>query len=173
MAMVMVMVMMITMMMDCDYDYRRRVTLDHHNTPTQQCTRTAGSASRSCTRPAKTPTCTRAAASAGVPVRYIDGMSCLIHRSSLHPSFHRHSLPRHSLTVQSVEKILLSVVSMLAEPNDESPANIEAAVCRWFPLTNVSSHFALAEWMIQKIWRSDRQHFNRIVEDTVRRSLGL
>jgi ubiquitin-protein ligase len=30
--------------------------------------------------------------------------------------------------VQSVEKILLSVVSMLAEPNDESPANIEAAV---------------------------------------------
>jgi Ubiquitin-conjugating enzyme len=30
--------------------------------------------------------------------------------------------------VQSVEKILLSVVSMLAEPNIESPANIEAAV---------------------------------------------
>ena len=31
--------------------------------------------------------------------------------------------------MQSVEKILLSVVSMLAEPNIESPANIEAAVC--------------------------------------------
>jgi ubiquitin-protein ligase len=29
--------------------------------------------------------------------------------------------------VQSVEKILLSVVSMFAEPNVESPANIEAA----------------------------------------------
>jgi len=30
--------------------------------------------------------------------------------------------------VQSVEKILLSVLSMLAEPNDESGANIEACV---------------------------------------------
>jgi ubiquitin-protein ligase len=30
--------------------------------------------------------------------------------------------------VQSVEKILLSVVSMLAEPNDESGANIDACV---------------------------------------------
>lgn len=36
--------------------------------------------------------------------------------------------------VQSVEKILLSVVSMLAEPNDESGANIEAS----------------------KMWRNDR-----------------
>lgn len=32
--------------------------------------------------------------------------------------------------VQSVEKILLSVVSMLAEPNLESPANLDAAVRR-------------------------------------------
>jgi ubiquitin-protein ligase len=30
--------------------------------------------------------------------------------------------------VQSVEKILLSVMSMLAEPNDESGANIDACV---------------------------------------------
>ena len=29
--------------------------------------------------------------------------------------------------IQSVEKILISVMSMLAEPNDESPANVEAA----------------------------------------------
>ena len=29
--------------------------------------------------------------------------------------------------VQSIEKILISVVSMLAEPNDESPANVDAA----------------------------------------------
>jgi len=35
--------------------------------------------------------------------------------------------------VQSVEKILLSVVSMLAEPNDESGANIDASVRRRFP----------------------------------------
>jgi ubiquitin-protein ligase len=29
--------------------------------------------------------------------------------------------------IQSVEKILISVMSMLAEPNDESPANIDVA----------------------------------------------
>jgi ubiquitin-protein ligase len=29
--------------------------------------------------------------------------------------------------MQSIEKILISVVSMLAEPNDESPANVDAA----------------------------------------------
>ncbi len=32
------------------------------------------------------------------------------------------------MAVQSVEKILVSVMSMLAEPNDQSPANIDAAV---------------------------------------------
>jgi ubiquitin-conjugating enzyme E2 G2 len=31
------------------------------------------------------------------------------------------------LQVQSVEKVLLSVMSMLAEPNCESPANVDAA----------------------------------------------
>lgn len=30
---------------------------------------------------------------------------------------------------QSVEKVLLSVMSILAEPNEESPANVDAAVC--------------------------------------------
>jgi ubiquitin-conjugating enzyme E2 G2 len=29
--------------------------------------------------------------------------------------------------IQSVEKILISVMSMLAEPNDESPANVDCA----------------------------------------------
>ena len=32
------------------------------------------------------------------------------------------------LPVHTVESIVLSVISMLADPNDESPANIEAAV---------------------------------------------
>ena len=32
------------------------------------------------------------------------------------------------LPVHTVETILISVISMLAEPNDESPANVEAAV---------------------------------------------
>jgi ubiquitin-conjugating enzyme E2 G2 len=50
-----------------------------------------------------------------------------------------------------VEKILLSVVSMLAEPNDESGANIEAS----------------------KLWREDRTRFNQIVKNLVKESLGL
>lgn len=32
------------------------------------------------------------------------------------------------LPVHTVETILLSVISMLADPNDESPANVDAAV---------------------------------------------
>jgi ubiquitin-conjugating enzyme E2 G2 len=53
--------------------------------------------------------------------------------------------------VQSVEKVLLSVISMLAEPNDESPANVDAA----------------------KMWRENRQLFDLITEQTAQRSLGL
>lgn len=53
--------------------------------------------------------------------------------------------------VQSIEKVLLSVISMLAEPNPESPANIDAA----------------------KLWRDDLEGFNKKVEAEVRRSLGL
>lgn len=44
--------------------------------------------------------------------------------------------------VQSVEKILLSVISMLAEPNDESGANVDAS----------------------KMWREDRARFLKITE---------
>ena len=50
-----------------------------------------------------------------------------------------------------MEKILISVMSMLAEPNDESPANIEAA----------------------KMWRDRRAEFERTVREGVRRSLGM
>jgi ubiquitin-conjugating enzyme E2 G1 len=32
------------------------------------------------------------------------------------------------LPVHTVETILISVISMLADPNDESPANVDAAV---------------------------------------------
>ena len=53
--------------------------------------------------------------------------------------------------IQSVEKILLSVMSMLAEPNDESPANVEAGV-----------------W-----WRERRGSYEERVRGEVRRSLGL
>jgi ubiquitin-conjugating enzyme E2 G2 len=40
---------------------------------------------------------------------------------------------------------------MLAEPNDESPANVDAA----------------------KMWREDRTKFNDIARKTVRKSLNL
>ena len=53
--------------------------------------------------------------------------------------------------IQSVEKILISVMSMLAEPNDESPANVEAA----------------------KMWRERRPEFEKVVRDGVKRSFGL
>ena len=36
------------------------------------------------------------------------------------------------LPVHDVKSILISVISMLADPNDESPANIEAAVIVYF-----------------------------------------
>lgn len=53
--------------------------------------------------------------------------------------------------VQSVETILLSVISMLAEPNPESPANIDAA----------------------KLLREDKAAFDELVRRDVRASLGL
>lgn len=46
---------------------------------------------------------------------------------------------------------MISVMSMLAEPNDESPANVEAA----------------------KMWRERRADYERKVREEVRRSLGL
>ena len=38
------------------------------------------------------------------------------------------------LPVHTVETILISVISMLADPNDESPANVDAAVSFSFVL---------------------------------------
>jgi ubiquitin-conjugating enzyme E2 G2 len=40
---------------------------------------------------------------------------------------------------------------MLAEPNDESPANVDAA----------------------RMWREKRQEYEKIVRDNVKKSLGL
>lgn len=36
------------------------------------------------------------------------------------------------LPVHTVETILISVISMLADPNDESPANVDAAVSNMY-----------------------------------------
>jgi ubiquitin-conjugating enzyme E2 G2 len=53
--------------------------------------------------------------------------------------------------IQSVEKIPISVMSMLAEPNDESPANVDAA----------------------RMWRDKRKEYEDVVRGNVRKSLGL
>ena len=36
------------------------------------------------------------------------------------------------LPIHTVETIMISVISMLADPNDESPANVDAAVSAFF-----------------------------------------
>ncbi|CAE1155773.1 UBE2G2 [Acanthosepion pharaonis] len=86
------------------------------------------------------------------PNIYVDGRVCIsiLHAPGDDPMGYETSAERWS-PVQSVEKILLSVVSMLAEPNDESAANVDAA----------------------KTWREDRQRFNDIARRTVEKSLGL
>lgn len=52
------------------------------------------------------------------------------------------------LPVHTVETIIISVISMLAEPNDESPANVDAA----------------------KQWRESYPEFKRRVARVVRKS---
>ena len=42
------------------------------------------------------------------------------------------------LPVHTVETILISVISMLADPNDESPANVDAAVSNVLYCTNLN-----------------------------------
>lgn len=60
------------------------------------------------------------------PNIFPDGRVCIsiLHSPGDDPLGYESSSERWS-PVQSVEKILLSVVSMLAEPNDESPANVD------------------------------------------------
>ncbi|KAI9183337.1 ubiquitin conjugating enzyme Ubc7/UbcP3 [Blastocladiella emersonii ATCC 22665] len=86
------------------------------------------------------------------PNVYPDGTVCIsiLHAPGEDPNMYESSSERWS-PVQSIEKILLSVTSMLAEPNDESGANIDAS----------------------KMWRDDRAKFTAIVLDTVRESLNL
>jgi len=86
------------------------------------------------------------------PNIYPDGRVCIsiLHAPGEDPMGYETSAERWS-PVQSVEKILLSVVSMLAEPNDESAANVDAS----------------------KMWRDDRTKFESIANLTVQKSLGL
>lgn len=86
------------------------------------------------------------------PNVYANGEVCIsiLHPPGEDPTQYESSAERWS-PVQSVEKILISVVSMLAEPNDESGANIDAS----------------------RMWREDRAAFDARVRQCVARSLGL
>ena len=80
-----------------------------------------------------------------------DGKVCIsILHSGDDPSNYELRSERWS-AAQSVEKILLSVMSMLAEPNPDSPANVDAAKC----------------------WRDDPATFKQRAAENVRKSLGL
>lgn len=86
------------------------------------------------------------------PNVYSCGKVCIsiLHPPGDDPLGYEHSSERWS-PVQSVEKILLSVISMLAEPNPESGANVDAC----------------------KMWRDNRNGFLREADKAVRRTLGL
>eukprot|EP00049_Salpingoeca_infusionum_P018320 m.356683 g.356683 ORF g.356683 m.356683 type:complete len:168 (+) comp17600_c0_seq1:47-550(+) len=83
------------------------------------------------------------------PNIYEDGRVCI---SILHPpgddEYGYEDSGERWLPVHTVETILLSVISMISDPNDESPANLDAA----------------------KVWREDRAAFKKIVRRCVRRS---
>lgn len=86
------------------------------------------------------------------PNIYADGTVCIsiLHAPGEDPNQYERPEERWS-PVQSIEKILLSVISMLAEPNPESGANIDAC----------------------KLWRDNRGEFNRQVKQQVLKLLGL
>ncbi len=94
----------------------------------------------------------RAGLTCGSEIVYPNGLVCIsiLHAPGDDPHHYEQASERWS-PIQSVEKILISVMSMLAEPNDESPANIEAA----------------------KMWRERRAEFDGKVREGVRRSLGV
>ena len=84
------------------------------------------------------------------PNVYPDGKVCI---SILHPpgedEFNQQeSAEERWRPILGVEQILVSVISMLSDPNDESPANLDAAV----------------------MWRNDRAAFKKKVRQIVRQS---
>ncbi|KAL3480869.1 hypothetical protein BJX99DRAFT_244047 [Aspergillus californicus] len=85
------------------------------------------------------------------PNIYPNGDVCI---SILHPpeedKYGYESAAERWSPVQTPETILLSVISMLSSPNDESPANVEAA----------------------RLWREDPKEFKKRVRKCVRDSLG-
>ena len=86
------------------------------------------------------------------PNVYPDGRVCIsILHAPVEDPLGYESISERWSPVQSIEKVLLSVVSMLAEPNDESGANVDAA----------------------RMWREDREQFKKVALHCVRKSLKL
>ncbi|KAJ3486418.1 hypothetical protein NLI96_g4259 [Meripilus lineatus] len=86
------------------------------------------------------------------PNIYPDGTVCIsiLHTPGDDPTMYEQASERWS-PVQSVEKVILSVISMLAEPNLESGANIDCC----------------------KLYRDNKPEYERIVRQSVREQLGL
>ncbi|CAD6575432.1 MAG: Ubiquitin-conjugating enzyme E2 7 [Cyphobasidiales sp. Tagirdzhanova-0007] len=86
------------------------------------------------------------------PNIYTDGNVCIsiLHSPGDDPNMYESSSERWS-PIQNIQSILMSVVSMLAEPNVESGANIDAC----------------------KIYRDDRELYEKTVRNFVRQQLGL
>jgi len=86
------------------------------------------------------------------PNIYPDGTVCIsiLHTPGDDPTEYEQASERWS-PVQSVEKVILSVISMLAEPNLESGANIDCC----------------------KLYRDDREEYVRIVKASIREQLGV
>jgi len=84
------------------------------------------------------------------PNIYEDGRVCI---SILHPpgddKWGYESAAERWRPVHSVNSIMLSIISMLSEPNDDSPANIDAG----------------------KIWREDKKLFQHNVNLSIRKTL--
>lgn len=73
-----------------------------------------------------------------------------------------------------VEQILVSVISLFADPNDDSPANVDAAViatARMLPALLLANkqHVGLRTHA-QKQWREDKKAFRKTVRKTVAKS---
>merc|ERR1712029_892889 len=86
------------------------------------------------------------------PNIYPDGRVCIsiLHPPGNDPLGYEKSSERWS-PVQSIEKILLSVMSMIAEPNINSPANVDAA----------------------KMWRDEKDKFAEVAQEHVRLSIEM
>lgn len=98
--------------------------------------------------PQSPPTC-RFISEMWHPNVYPDGKVCIsiLHSPGDDPHGYESAAERWS-PVHTVESVVLSIISMLSSPNDESPANIDAA----------------------KEWRENREAFKKRVARCVRKS---